>query len=92
MGHYVSGSKFFTPLKKDVRGTQFFEHAIDNVVTQLPVVSAFRAQAFNEEAFSRIESYWGVIDHQTVLPQLQDAIETEKGDIQIHQLEKGVTA
>ncbi|MNF57640.1 5-methylcytosine-specific restriction enzyme B [compost metagenome] len=46
----------------------------------------------NEEAFSRIESYWGVIDHQTVLPQLQDAIETEKGDIQIHQLEKGVTA
>ncbi|MNC23500.1 hypothetical protein D3C75_715290 [compost metagenome] len=48
MGHYVSGSEFFTPLKKDVRGTQFFEHAIDNVVTQLPVVSAFRAQAFNE--------------------------------------------
>ena len=46
----------------------------------------------NEEAFSRIESYWGVIDHQTVLPQLQDAIETEKGDIQIHQLEKGATA
>jgi 5-methylcytosine-specific restriction protein B len=46
----------------------------------------------NEEAFSRIESYWGVIDHQIVLPQLQDAIETEKGDIQVHQLENGVTA
>ncbi|WP_030132575.1 McrB family protein [Pseudomonas sp. QTF5] len=43
----------------------------------------------NEEAFSRIESYWGVIDHQTVLPKLQDAIEAEKGDIQVRQLESG---
>jgi 5-methylcytosine-specific restriction protein B len=43
----------------------------------------------NEEAFARIESYWGVIDHQTVLPKLQDAIEAETGDIQVRQLESG---
>ncbi|MNL06129.1 5-methylcytosine-specific restriction enzyme B [compost metagenome] len=43
----------------------------------------------NEEAFARIESYWGVIDHQAVLPKLQDAIEAEKGDIQVRQLESG---
>lgn len=43
----------------------------------------------NEEAFSRIESYWGVIDHQAVPPKLQDAIEAEKGDIQVRQLESG---
>ena len=43
----------------------------------------------NEEAFARIESYWGVIDHQAVPPKLQDAIEAEKGDIQVRQLESG---
>jgi 5-methylcytosine-specific restriction protein B len=43
----------------------------------------------NEEAFARIESYWGVIDHQAAPPKLRDAIEAEKGDIQIRQLESG---
>ncbi|KQN56200.1 ATPase [Pseudomonas sp. Leaf48] len=43
----------------------------------------------NEEAFARIESYWGIIDHQAVLPKLQDSIEAEKGDIQVRQLESG---
>ncbi|VVO38801.1 AAA family ATPase [Pseudomonas fluorescens] len=43
----------------------------------------------NEDAFARIESFWGVIDHQAVPPKLQDAIEAEKGDIQVRQLESG---
>ncbi|MNG08922.1 hypothetical protein D3C84_923140 [compost metagenome] len=43
----------------------------------------------NEEAFARIESYWGVIDHQATPPKLRDAIEAEKGDIQVRQLESG---
>jgi len=43
----------------------------------------------NEEAFARVESYWGIVDHQAVLPKLQDAIEAEKGDIQVRQLESG---
>ncbi|MNP02723.1 hypothetical protein D3C76_945840 [compost metagenome] len=61
MGHHVSGSKAFTQLKKlsyghrrllgefgNGCGTQFFEHTIDNIIVQLPVVSAFRAQTFDK--------------------------------------------
>jgi 5-methylcytosine-specific restriction protein B len=43
----------------------------------------------NEDAFARIESFWGVIDHQTVPPKVQEAIEAEKDDIQVRQLESG---
>jgi len=43
----------------------------------------------NEDAFARIESFWGVIDHQAVPPKVQEAIEAEKDDIQVRQLESG---
>lgn len=43
----------------------------------------------NEDAFARVESFWGIIDHQTVPPKVQEAVEAEKGDIQVRQLESG---
>lgn len=43
----------------------------------------------NEDAFARIESFWGVIDHQAIPPKVQEAIEAEKDDIQVRQLESG---
>ncbi len=44
---------------------------------------------FNEDAFARIESFFGVIDHQAAPPKVQEALEVEKGDIQVRQLESG---
>jgi 5-methylcytosine-specific restriction protein B len=43
----------------------------------------------NEDAFARVESFWGIVDHQAAPPKVQEAIEAEKDDIQIRQLESG---
>ncbi|WP_064119949.1 McrB family protein [Pseudomonas fluorescens] len=43
----------------------------------------------NEDAFARIESFWGVIDHQSIPPKIQEGIEAEKDDILVRQLESG---
>jgi 5-methylcytosine-specific restriction protein B len=43
----------------------------------------------NEDAFARIESFWGIIDHQSIPPKIQEGIEVEKDDILVRQLESG---
>ncbi|KAE9644378.1 McrB family protein [Pseudomonas sp. PB106] len=43
----------------------------------------------NEDAFARIESFWGIIDHQSIPPKIQEGIEAEKDDILVRQLESG---
>jgi 5-methylcytosine-specific restriction protein B len=43
----------------------------------------------NEDAFARIESFWGIIDHQSIPPKIQEGIEAENDDILVRQLESG---